>query len=46
MIVFLMVDRCILKDIKEFKCFSMHLGVFIVYLIVWLVYFNVFQMYL
>jgi hypothetical protein len=41
--VFIMVDRCILKNTKVFECFSMHLDVFILYLIVLVVYFNVIQ---
>jgi hypothetical protein len=41
--VFLMVDRCILKDTKVFRCFSMHLSVFIEYFVVLVVYFNVIQ---
>jgi hypothetical protein len=36
-----MVDRCILKDTKVCECFSIHLGVFTVYFIVLVVYFNV-----
>jgi hypothetical protein len=38
-----MVDICILKDNKVFECFPMHLGVFIVYIIILVVYFNVIQ---
>jgi hypothetical protein len=38
--VFLMVNRCILKDTKVFECFSMHLGVFTTYFIILVVYFN------
>jgi hypothetical protein len=41
--VFIMFDRCVLKDTKVFECFSMHLDVFVVYFIVLVVYFNVFQ---
>jgi hypothetical protein len=41
--VFLMVNRCILKDTKVFECFSMHMDVFIVYFIVLVVYFKVIQ---
>jgi hypothetical protein len=41
--VFLMINRCILKDTKVFESFSMHLGVFIVYFIVLIVYSNVIQ---
>jgi hypothetical protein len=41
--VFLMVNKCILKDTKVFESFSMHLGAFIVYFIVLVVYFNVIQ---
>jgi hypothetical protein len=38
-----MVDKCIIKDTNIFECFSMHLGVFIVYFIVLVVYLNVIQ---
>jgi hypothetical protein len=38
-----MVDRCVLKDTKVFECFPMHLGVFIVYFIVLVVYINIIQ---
>jgi hypothetical protein len=38
-----MVDKCILKDTKIFECFSMHLGVFIVYFNVLVVYLDVIQ---
>jgi amino acid permease len=41
--VFIMVDRCILKNTRVFECFSMHLGVFVLYFIVLVVYFNVFE---
>jgi hypothetical protein len=41
--VLLMVDRCILKDVKVFKCFSMHLDVFVVYFIVLVEYFDAIQ---
>jgi hypothetical protein len=41
--VFIMVDRCILINTKVFECFSMHLGVYILYFIVLVVYFNVIQ---
>jgi hypothetical protein len=40
--VFLVVDRCILKDTKVFECFSMYLHVFIMYFVL-VVYFNVIQ---
>jgi hypothetical protein len=40
--VFLVVDRCILKDTKVFECFSMHLFIFVVYFNILVVYFNVF----
>jgi hypothetical protein len=30
--VFLVVDRCILKDTKVFECFSMLVVIFVVYL--------------
>jgi hypothetical protein len=39
--VFIMVDT--LKNIKVFECFSLHLGVFILYFIVLVVYFNIIQ---
>jgi hypothetical protein len=38
-----MIDRCVLKDTKVFESFSMHLGVFIVYFIILVVYFNIIQ---
>jgi hypothetical protein len=41
--VFIMVDRCIFKNTKVFECFSMHLGVFVLYFIVLVIYFNVIQ---
>jgi hypothetical protein len=41
--VFLMVDRCILKDTKVFECFLNFLDVFIVYFILLVVYLNVIQ---
>jgi hypothetical protein len=41
--IFLIINRCILKNTKVFECFSMLLGVFIIYFIVLVVYFNVFQ---
>jgi hypothetical protein len=40
--VFIMVDGCIFKNTKVFECFSMHLGVFLLYFIVLIVSFNVF----
>jgi hypothetical protein len=39
--VFLVVDRCILRDTKVFECFSMHLVIFVVYFKKLVVYFNV-----
>jgi hypothetical protein len=40
--VFLVVDRCILKDTKVFECFSMYLVIFVVNFNILVVYFNVF----
>jgi hypothetical protein len=40
--VFLVVDRCILKDTKVFEYFSMHLVIYVVYFNKLVVYFNVF----
>ena len=44
--IFLVVDRCILKDTKVFECFSMHLIIFVLYFNKLVVYFNVFLIYL
>jgi hypothetical protein len=41
--VFLVINRCILKDTKVFASFFNFLGVFIVYFIVLVVYSNVIQ---
>jgi hypothetical protein len=41
--VFLMVNRCILKDTKVFESFYNALGILILYFIILVVYFNVIQ---
>jgi hypothetical protein len=40
--IFLVENRCILKNTKVFECFSMHLVIFVVYFNILVVYFNVF----
>jgi hypothetical protein len=41
--IFLVANRCILKDTKVFECFSMHLVIFVVYFDIFIVYLNVFE---